>query len=63
MYLMIFIYISNKCQLFYTCEHSAGDKRGGKVWESLLKPVNKDGYDATGDKIEIYVRIMDSIYY
>ena len=30
------------------------------VCESLLKPVNNDGYDATGDKIEIYIRIMHS---
>ena len=57
------IYYSNKCQLFCTREHSKGGKRGGKVCESLLKPVNKDGYDATGDKIEIYVRIMDSVHY
>ena len=35
----------------------------GKVCESLLKPVNKDGYDATGDKIEIYVSIMNSVHY
>ena len=54
---------SNKCLLFCTREHSAGGKRGGKICESLLKPVNKDGYDATGDKIEIYMRIMDSVHY
>ena len=46
------IYYSNKCQLFCTCEHLAGGKRGGKVCESLLKLVNKDGYDAMGDKTE-----------
>ena len=38
-----------------------GGKRDGKVCESLLKLLNKDGYDATGDKIEIYVRKMDSV--
>ena len=57
------IYYSNKCQLFCTCEYLAGSKRGGKVCKSLLKLVNKDGYDAMGDKIEIYVRIMDSVHY
>ena len=57
------IYYSNKYQLFCTCEYSAGGKRGSKVCKSLLKLVNKDGYDATGDKIEIYVRIMDSVHY
>ena len=41
------MYYSNKCQLFGTHEHSAGGKKGGKVCELLLKPVNKDGYDAT----------------
>ena len=56
------IYYSNKCQLFCTCEHSAGGKRGSKVCKSLLKPINKDGYDATGDKIEIYVMIMYSVH-
>ena len=39
---------SNKCRLFYTREQLAGGKRGGIVCESLLKPVNNDGYDATG---------------
>ena len=36
------------------CTHaqSAGGNRGGMVWESLLKPVNNDDYDATGGKIE-----------
>ena len=34
------IYYSNKCQLFCTCEHSAGGKRGGKICELLLKPVD-----------------------
>ena len=29
----------------------------------ILKPVNNDGYDAIGDEIEIYVRIMDSVHY
>ena len=48
--------------MFCTCEHSAGGKRGGKVCELLLKPLNNDGYDAMGDKIEIYVRIMDSVH-
>ena len=37
------------------------------VCESLLKPVNNDGYSngfvATGDEIEVYVRIMDSVHY
>ena len=49
--------------MFGTREHLAGGQRSGKVCESLLKPVNKDGYDATGDKIEIYMRIMDSVHY
>ena len=57
------MYYSNKCQLFCTREHSAGGKRDGKVCEPLLKLVNKDGYDAMGVKIEIYVRIMDSVHY
>ena len=57
------IYYSNKCQLFCTREHSVGGKRGGKVCEPSLKSVNKDGYDATGDKTEIYVRIMVSVHY
>ena len=56
------MYYSNKYQLFCTHEHSAGGKRGGKVYESLLKPVNKDAYDATEDKIVIYMRIMDSVH-
>ena len=38
-------------------------KMGSIVCESLLKSVNNDGYDATGDEIEIYVRIMDSVHY
>ena len=49
------MYCSKTCQLFCTHEHSAGGKRGGKVCESLLKPVNKDGYDVTGNKIENYM--------
>ena len=57
------MYYSDKCQLCCKREHSEGGRRGGKVCESLLKPVNKDSYDATGDKIEIYVRIMDSVHY
>ena len=57
------MYYSNKCQLFYTHEQLAGDKRGGMVYESLLKPVNNDGYDVMGDEIEIYVRIKDSVHY
>ena len=56
------MYYSNKCQLFYTHEQSAGGKRGGMVCESLLKPLNNDGYDAT-DEIEIYVRIINSVHY
>ena len=42
-----------KCQLFCTREHSMYGKRGGKACESLLEPVNKDGYDAMEDKIKI----------
>ena len=61
--LFIILYIilisANVC----THEHSAGGNRGGKVCKLLLKPVNKDGCDATGDKIEINVRIMDSVHY
>ena len=57
------MYYSNKCQLFYTREQSAGGKRGGIVCESLLKSVNNDDYDVTGGEIEIYVRIMDSVHY
>ena len=57
------MYYSNKCQLFWTHEQLAGDKRGGMVCKSLLKYVNNDGYDATGDEMEIYVRIMDSVHY
>ena len=57
------MYYYNKWRLFCTHEQPAGGKRGGKVCESLLKPVNKDGYDAMGDKIEIHVRIMDSVHY
>ena len=57
------MYYSNKCQLFCTREHLAGGKRDGKVCESLLQPVNEDSYDATEDKIEIYVGIMDSAHY
>ena len=44
-------------------EQSAGSKRGGMVCELLLKLVNNDGYDAMGDEIEIYVRIMNSVHY
>ena len=55
---------SNKCQLFCICEQLAGVKgAGGMVCELLLKPVNNDGYDATGDEIETYGRIMDSVHY
>ena len=54
------MYYSNKCQLFCTHEYSAGGKRGDKLCKLLLKPVNNDGYDAVGDEIEIYVRIMNS---
>ena len=57
------IYCSNKYLLFCTHEHLAGGKRGIKICESLLKPVNKDGYYVTEDKIEIYMRIMDSVHY
>ena len=58
------MYYSNKCQLFYTCEQSeAGNKTGSIVCKSLLKPVNNDGSDGTGDEIEIYMRIMDSVHY
>ena len=57
------MYYSNKCQLFCTHEHSAGGKRDSMVCELLLKPVNNNGYDAMGDEIEIYVRIMDSVHY
>ena len=56
------MHYANKCELFCTHEHSAGGKGGSKVCELWLKPVNKDGYDPTGDKIEIYVRIMDSVH-
>ena len=44
-------------------EQSAGSKRAGMVCESLLKPVNHDGYDAMGDEIEMYVRIVNSVHY
>ena len=48
----------------FTLEQSAGGKRGSKVCELLMKPVDKDGYDAKGDKTEIYaMRIMDSVHY
>ena len=40
------MYYSNKCQLFCTRKHSVDGKIGSKLCESLLKPVNKDGYDA-----------------
>ena len=39
----------------------------GAVWyvckSFIPKPVNNDGYDTTGDEIETYVRIMDSVCY
>ena len=54
------MYYCDKCQLFCTHEQSASGKRGGMVCESLLKAVTNDGYDATEEEIEIYVRIMDS---
>ena len=57
---LFIIYYSNKCQLFCTCQHSEGGKRGSKVWELLLKPIYKDGYGAMG---EICMRIMDSVHY
>ena len=47
------MYYSNKCQLFCTYEQLAGDKRGSMVCESLLKPVNNDGYDKMQDKMKI----------
>ena len=58
------MYYSNKCQLVCTYEQSVGGKRA--VWyasPALLKPVNSDGYDEMRDETEIYVRIMDSVYY
>ena len=57
------MYYSNKCQLFCSHEQKAGGKRGGMGCKSLLKPVNRDGYNETRDKIETYVRIVDSIHY
>ena len=57
------MYYSNKWQLFCIREQLAGGKRGSMVSESLLKRVNSDGYDAMGDEMEIYVRIMDSVHY
>ena len=39
-----------------TCEQLIGGKRVSMLCELLLKPVNNDGYDATGDEIEIYVQ-------
>ena len=56
------MYYSNKWQLLCKHEQSAGGKRGSIVLELLMKPVNKDGYVATGDEIEIYVRIMSSVW-
>ena len=55
------MYYSNKHQLFCTHDQSAGGKWGGMVCKLLLKPVNNDGYDEMQVKIEIYVRIMDSV--
>ena len=49
----ILMYFSNKCQLFCTCEQMGGGKRGGMVCESLLKPLNVDGYDEMQDTTEI----------
>ena len=43
------MHYSIKYQLFCIREHSAGGKRDGKICKSLLKPVNKDGYDAMGN--------------
>ena len=57
------MYYSNKCQLLCRREQVAGGKRGSMVSESLLKPVNNDCYDGTGDETEIYMRIMDSVHY
>ena len=57
------MYYSNKCQLFCKHECLPGGKRGSMVCELLQKPINNNGCDATGDKIEIYVRIMDSVHY
>ena len=51
------MYYSNKCQLL------ASGKRGEVCESFILKPVNNDGNDTTGDEIEIYVRIMDSVHY
>ena len=51
------MYYSNKCQLFCTCEQSAGGKRGGMVCEWLTC---KQLW--ARDEIEIYVRIMDRVH-
>ena len=57
------MYYSKMNANYFAHAKSAGGKRGGMVCELLLKPVNNDGYDATGDEMEIYVRIMDSVHY
>ena len=44
---------SNKCQLFCTCEQSAGSKRGSMVCKLLLKPVNNDGSSEMRDEIDL----------
>ena len=53
------MYYSNKCQLFCTCEQSAGGKRYGKqVITETCKQC--DDYDATGGEIDFYGKIMNT---
>ena len=56
LFIINFMYYSNKCQSFCTREQSAGGKRGGMVCEWLTC---KQRW--VRDEIEIYMRIMDRV--